>query len=326
MIKVNNGAMFLFVESQKYYSKRGFMRKYFQISILLSIALIGMLLINAELFARPEIKTYVGTVSQENDGIRYRILCNFGIEQYENGKKSDTRYQQWLFSGSNYIAGKHETYLTVERIVFDKWSSREVGTQASYWVHSINDNTLVIKALDWEKGIVDFSLVFTDGSTAEVMMRIKRDKDSLFLEQFKAYGIARGYLSDTMAALEYKIPEYSYTLSIPIVIKGLKSESDKEADEMYESLSRHDQKIVDNLANSSLFNDGLKEVGSLIKNEIPDIDKIDMGEREMTEEEKGRVIAILAEQMTIRLRKEGMSEEGIKKFNVLIKKSMIEEM
>ncbi len=50
-----------------------------------------------------------------------------------------------------------------------------------------------------------------------------------------------------MEAIEYRIPEYTYTLDIPVRMRGLKSESDKRWEEMLQSLSQQDRAIWEQL-------------------------------------------------------------------------------
>jgi hypothetical protein len=68
----------------------------------------------------------------------------------------------------------------------------------------------------------------------------------IYLTSFKAVGIG-GVLSGALEAIEHRIPKYTYTLNLPVVIRGMKSEEDKELDEMIGSLSHQDRLVYERL-------------------------------------------------------------------------------
>jgi hypothetical protein len=104
-----------------------------------------------------------------------------------------------------------------------------------------SDGTLRLLNADWQRGRLDFTVVHSDKSTIEVMLRLKSTDNVIYLDSFKATGIARGLLSDTMTTIEYRIPKYTYMLNVPVQMRGLRSLEDKKWDDMFATLSRQDQ-------------------------------------------------------------------------------------
>ena len=106
--------------------------------------------------------------------------------------------------------------------------------------HTEENGMLQIKNADWEEGKLDFSFTFNDRNTTEVMIRMKYGNGFIYLDSFKAVSVARDFVDKTLSVVEYKIPEYSYKMQVPILMKGLKSEEAKSRDDMEKSLNNED--------------------------------------------------------------------------------------
>ena len=169
-----------------------------------------------------------------------------------------------------------------------------------------------MQPVDWKNGKLDFTITFTDGNKTEVMIRFEEGNGILYMDSFKALGVARGFLSDSMSAIEYRIPEYSYTLDMPIRFNGLKSEGDKKRLEFENSLSAADRSIW--LANNeSLFREPtLQEEGELLRT-IPGYAELKAEKRNATPEEDELLRKAMIDMVMNNVRKLGLSPDGTAK-------------
>jgi hypothetical protein len=184
-----------------------------------------LLFFNVELRAQETNPATLMVGFVDDDG-KYHLSANFGIEQWENGKLTTHRYQIWdlLCSPQTYGAKfPFDIWCSLERIVIDNdlagKGTKYIGGQKHY----VEAETFKVTYVDWPAGKFDFEIVLTDTSTVQVALRFKRWRDTLFLDSFKAIGVAPGIFSYSLAAIEYRIPEYSYILNIPTEMKGRKS-------------------------------------------------------------------------------------------------------
>lgn len=207
---------------------------------------------------------FVGFIT--DDGV-YQLRFDFGIEQWEQEKLTNHRLQQWILRCSYPVATTvHSTRCDLERLVIDKKLTPSSGDIINQHWHSVSDGTLKLVNVDWPKGVLDFTVVHTDQSTIEVMLRIKVTEKSLYLKSFKATGIARGFLSNSLTAIEYRIPKYTYMLNVPVEMNGLQPMADKEWDDLLTTLSKEDQKRWEdfraNLKDCSTRKEETKQPGS----------------------------------------------------------------
>ena len=251
--------------------------------------------------------------SKSTDG-HYSLTFNFGIEQYEDNKKSDFRLQNWALDCSypDKNSGRPDkTVCFLKRTVYDRLFTEDIGTTISEHLHSESDGNLQVRPVDWSHGKLDFTIEFTDGNTAEVMVRWKELDDTFYMNSFKAIGVARGRFSDSMSSIEYRIPEYTYTLEMPIRFNGLKSEEDKKRLEFENSLSLGDRKIW--LANvNELFEPSASDEQELAKN-IPGYAELKANKRAATAEENVLLRKALVGVVITNVRRLGLSPEGTTK-------------
>lgn len=245
----------------------------------------------------------------------YRIMTELGIEQVERGKLTTHRYQVWWLSCSfpDSIGRESGTSCSLERTVFDRYQDDYLKTVVSSRTHHTGDGTLRITLADWRQGSLHFSLIHPDGTTTEVMLLMKYQKVAgstmIYLTSFKAVGIG-GVLSGTLEAIEYRIPKYTYTLNLPVVIRGMKSEEDKELDEMISSLSHQDRLVYERLKDGpDLFD--LGEVEGELKRIAPDLLK---ARRDPTPKELEVIwFQVFEAKLLAKLAAVGMSKDGQKK-------------
>jgi len=238
--------------------------------------------------AQSELGPLIGRITKdeatrENEYVdRYSFeMIDFGIEQFEGEKRTTHRFQLWdirchypPYSWDGQLP--KETFCSVERTILDRYGEEMgflySGTIIGQRSHYAEDGTLKLTYVDWNAGKLDLQLTLDDKNTIEVMLRLQYRDNTIYLKDFKAIGIAKGGMfSDTMEAIEYRIPEYSYTLDLSVQMKGLKSEDDKERDEMLQSLTEEDRLIWENMQSPWV---GLE---SRMKELIPDYEEIDAG-------------------------------------------------
>jgi hypothetical protein len=297
--------------------------------VLLCALILSTSIVNAE-----ELGPYLGHYKGKGETTEYTLMFPFGIEQWENDKKSTYRYQQWLFmiSYPDILTKKWTIGITLERTIFDGVDNKfGIGAVASSRTHSQADGTLQLRGVDPKRGIVDFTIVFDDTSTAEVMLRMKFKDGSVYLDSFKAVGIARGVLSDTMTPIEYRIPKYTYTLNVPIKMHGLREEGAKEWDDMLSTLSKEDQIAWEKFrfempTKCKTLNKTFADEETL-KKIMPDYEKrkpeLDKG-GPFTPEERNKLEAIFVEEWAKCISKSSISKDGQSKISNEMKRSFNE--
>ena len=198
----------------------------------------------------------------------------------------------------------------MKRTILDRsLEDRGGGTIIGQRSHYAADGTLKFVYVDWEAGKLDLQLTLDDRTTIEVKLRLQYRDNTIYLKDFQAIGIARGQFSDTMEAIEYRIPEYTYTLDIPVQMKGLKSEDDKKRDEMLRSLTEEDRLILEKMQSSDFVD--IDE--SRMKELIPDYEEIEAGSRDLSSEEVKMLGALMFENYEKYFGAQGFSEDGLKK-------------
>ena len=155
---------------------------------------------------------------------------------------------------------------------------------------------------------------------------------TICLQSFKAIGIARGFsLSDTMTAIEYRIPKYTYTLNIPFEMRGLREEEAKKWDDMLTTLSKEDQKAWEKFRSEmptkcKTLNKTFTDEETL-KKIMPDYEKrkpeLDEG-GPFTLEERTKLEGIFVEEWAKCISKSSISKDGQSKISNEVKRSFRE--
>jgi hypothetical protein len=251
----------------------------------------------------------------------HHLSARFGLEQFENGKRTDFQYQIWdvtCFDPSR-LPGITGVYCSVQRIILTKWDDENLKTGISEQRHDTEEQTMVIKDLDWTDGRLDFTLIHSDGSRTEALMRFENVRDSFYLKTFNAIAVGKGLFSDQLYSVELKIPQFSYTVNFPVVIRGFRSESDRELNEILTSLNEADQKTWLKVrdAGSELFGqmEGLEKL-------IPDHKDLDSGKREMTKADWQIMVTFTVGEIRKNLRSIGMSVAGVEKLSLYFENEM----
>ena len=281
-----------------------------------------------------ELGPYIGFFKGKGANAKYNLSFNFGIEQWEDGKKSTFRHQQWFLQCSypEPLSNRPETWCSLERIVIDHWEKISGGDVIGTHKHYFSDGTLKLLRVDWQRGELDFNIVLTDNSTIEVMLRMKYERGNIYLDSFKAIGIARGRLTDSMVPLEYKIPKYTYILNVPVEMTGLRSMDDKKWDDMIATLSKQDQISWEKFkatpdkkckAFDKFSEEALKKIISNYERRKPQLDK---GDDDLTPEESGKFLDYFVEEFAKCIANSGVSKDGQKKIVDYLKDSAKQEL
>ena len=171
----------------------------------------------------------------------YSIAFDFGLEQWEEGKRVTQRYHLWtLTCDANKRTGPVPS-CDLDRVVHHDW-----GTLAGWRAFNSNESTtngkLKIVRADWEKGKLDFDVIHPrPDDTTHVFMDLEYKGSLIHLSSFRATSTFRGRLTGDVFTIDLKIPQYTYTLNLPIEMRGLKGRSAKLWDEMITTLSPQDR-------------------------------------------------------------------------------------
>lgn len=272
-----------------------------------------------------ELGSLMGTAHRDGS---YNLNAEFGIEQWEDGKLTTHRRQQWFLNCDypEFLTKAPKTWCSLDRVVIDEGLTQHSGAMIKSHQHHFSDGTLKLVRADWPRGVLDFTVVHRDKSTIEVMLRMKIKDGLIHLDSFKGTGIARGLLSNTMTTIEYRIPRYTYMLSVPLEMRGLRSASDKEWDEMLATLSKEDRKSWEDfrakMLNVCELNKGPD--GELLQKAIPNYEARTLSD--LTPEEKRRLAAVMADEWAKDLAKclatTKISPAGQKKIIGLMRKQL----
>lgn len=181
--------------------------------------------------------------ASEKSGINDSLKVTVGIEQWENGKKADHRHQIWRFECfSNNLTGYRAATCSVERLVIDDWGKMLPSPVVTTHMHRTSEKNLKMNRLDWEAGILDLTLTMDDGVPVEVDIRFKRMGNLYDLQSFKGVSVYRSSIDQVgLSTIEYRVPSYTYTLNVPLEMKGMSDAGLKRWDALFESLSDADK-------------------------------------------------------------------------------------
>lgn len=257
-------------------------------------------------------KVFIGGIMDAKADPENYIEWRFGVEQWEQGRRTSHRLQVWWLRcyGKTWTGKSDQTACTLQRTVLDRWMHPEKDTFLTVKEHTTEDGSLLVKRLSWEKGELDFDIVYSDDSTTEAIVRFQVDRRSrsIFLTKFTAIGISRGLLSDSLGAVEYRIPEYTYTVQIPVELPGYKSDTDKLLDELESSLSADDRSVWDSMGREGVLFDFLHK--SWLQKALPSADWISREHRQPTPSELEQVRSAVLKGVAQRLSQTTMSAGG----------------
>ena len=256
-----------------------------------------------------EQELIIGSITGKGAQSEYNLTFYFGIEQWEDGKLTTHRRQQWDLQCSypEPATNRPNTSCSLKRVVIDEELTPGSGAIIGTTKHDSSQGTLRLINTDWERGRLDFTIVYSDGGTTEVMLRMKRKDNIFYLDSFKATAITRGTLVLTpLTTIEYRIPKYTYTLNVPVLMRGLRPTGAKEWDAIVGTLSKEDQTAWE-------------EFWSNISTRCKNLDKI--FDEELLKKRK-KLELLFAEELTKCLPNSNISAAGQKKIMDSMKKSL----
>ncbi len=205
-----------------------------------------LLVLGALLFGGPSAEAGNAAYCSENKESRI-LICDLGLELWEEGKKSESIFQFWrLYCGAGV---GHQVSCSLERTRFLMWGE-PVGGLVAIFNHSTSDGSLKVWEFDWAKRRVSFDVISPGGERLPVLMRLKpKFKGSYYLavESFQAKGVVRDMFSRSVVSQEWRLPEYSYTLNVPIILRGKKPTDAKARDDMMKKLSTTDRQVYERI-------------------------------------------------------------------------------
>ncbi len=180
------------------------------------------------------------------------LTCYLGLELWEEGKKSELIFQSWNLSCSAGVG--HQVWCSLERTLISMWGERLGGLVAIH-NHSTSDGSLKVWEFNLANWRVSFDVIYPSGERLPVLMRLKPkfEGQSRFLavESFQAKGVVRDVLlSRTVVLQEWRLPEVSYTLNVPIILRGKKSTDAKARADMMKKLSTTDRQAYERIGST----------------------------------------------------------------------------
>lgn len=179
----------------------------------------------------------IGTRHKAGEGY---IQAELGIEQWESGQRQTHQYQTWRIhcAERNPLSPK-APWCSVERVVIDNRGAPHV---LRGFRHDSADQSLRLKRFDWVDGILDFVLVSGAGISTDVVIRFSEYLENYYkLDSFRAISVYRSDITNNLETIEYRIPQYTYLLNVPVVMTGMNDAGLKEWDELYREMSSADK-------------------------------------------------------------------------------------
>lgn len=245
------------------------------------------------IFANNKKRT-IGTRRLEAGRMQYSLFAGrFGVEQWEQGKRGQLRQVWDLNCSETSPPGRHKPYCSLDRL--------QIVTIADYLVvdefqHDTSQGNLVVTNADWEGGLIQFSLTFTNQTTIETAIRFSWSGDLMQLDGFSAGGVGRSPFSGEVFAVEYRIPEFTYALAVPIVMEGLRSAAEGDWNRLLGTFTDADQKAIQELLNKPPVVPDENHFERIGRSVIADYEAVNAGRRKLTaDEERQLTKAINAE-------------------------------
>lgn len=96
-----------------------------------------------------------------------------GLELWEDGKRSERIFQQWNLTCSSTVQPRAVScQLEATRIVI--WPESMGGSKVAIHHYSTSDGTLRLLDASWNKGKLEFEIVYPRGDRMPVLMRFKQ--------------------------------------------------------------------------------------------------------------------------------------------------------
>jgi len=158
----------------------------------------------------------------------YILQFPIGIEYWENGQRIESRSERWEFFCTSFeVLTQQPNYCQADRVILRE--SGPNGTDIFKSHYSPLSNNLQVQSADWKNGSLNLILHIEQGVNIAVNIDFeqvgqgqgRRLAGDLYLTGFLATSQFRSALG-TATKVEYRVPEYGYTLDVPIVMPGFK--------------------------------------------------------------------------------------------------------
>ncbi len=209
-----------------------------------------LLVLGALLFGGPSAEAGNAAYCSETKEPRI-LICDLGLELWEEGKKSERIFQSWRLNCGAGVG--HQVSCSLERTRILMWGE-PVGGLVAIYNHSTSDGSLKVWEFNWANWRVSFDVIYPSGERLPVLMRLKPKFEGysrfLAVESFQAKGVVRSMLGRSVVSQEWRLPEVSYTLNVPIILRGKKSTDAKARDDMMKKLSTTDRQAFERIGST----------------------------------------------------------------------------
>jgi hypothetical protein len=185
----------------------------------------------------------------------------------------------------------------------------ELGATVTVHHHSTLDGTLEVLTADWKKGRLAFNVIYPDsGERMPVLIRLKPLFEGVaVIDAFQAKEVVRGGFPETIASQEWRIPEYTYMLNVPLLMEGKKAAADKVRDELVKRLSPHDRRVFEHFGKGGFRKGGAcdaaawapeEPVATVFRRYAAQLEEVERQMRE-AEDQPGTLAELKAQQQAI---------------------------
>ena len=172
----------------------------------------------------------------QEDGRRYVLtLYNLGIEQYEDGKLSGSRFEQWHLACNGTV---FETHCSLERVTFTYVFSDQLPAIHVHKHHS-SDGTLRVSPR-WNLGQLDLVMTYGDDVEEQITVDLEYSGDTIYLRDLRGVVLHRS-VSGATQTVEHKVVSFDTIRRVDVPLTGLKTDNERAWDLLIESLSQEDR-------------------------------------------------------------------------------------
>lgn len=254
-------------------------------------------------------RAFLGTKINDDGKIQHECNLQYiGMNRFEDGKACEHSFERWDIQIQNppYSPDMKGTYCHIVRERFSTGflDDGNVYVNVDEYMNVGDTKSIVIDREDWNAGAIDLRIDWGMGKGSWfyangeqplfVQIRFTPDKTNNFmfshLSSITATSTVKEYSGEQkLVQVKYNAAEYDYMLNAPLKFSGLKSGGQKRWNMMIDTLDDKDKAIWEDMKKRkdemNVTNEELRKVTEAIKNKIPDIDKINKGERKATKEE-----------------------------------------
>ena len=160
--------------------------------------------------------------------------------------------------------------------------------------HNTLDGSLRVDDVDWPRGKLDLTIVYVDKKTSSAIFRWKNSGGLMTLQSFSG-GYVETERVGSRTEVEFRIPEYTSVVDVPMEFKGLRPAETKEWDELMAGLDSADRIVWEEIKADRKNRPRSERILKKAKATFPDWEAINSGKRKMTPEEEARLDRVMEE-------------------------------